>query len=43
MLPIERNMDGNQSADTTPLSGGTALLFGLGVMYFLRKKDSNQD
>lgn len=40
MLPIEHGMTGDQNADDSPLDGGMGLLFGLGVLYLARKKDS---
>ena len=42
LLPMEHNLSGDQPADEAPLSGGVALLFGLGVMYLTanrRKED----
>lgn len=39
MLPAEHGMPTDQPA-TSPLDGGMALLFGMAVMYFARKKGS---
>ena len=38
MLPPQHGLGNDQDADG-PLEGGAALLFGLAVIYFTRKKD----
>ena len=38
MLPYAHNLGGDQDASDSPLSGGLALLFSLGVMYLTAKR-----
>ena len=41
MLPLGHNMEGDQDAsEESPLAGGMALMFGLGVLYLTRKRRS---
>ena len=38
MMPYAHNLGGDQDASDSPLSGGLALLFSLGVMYLTAKR-----
>ena len=40
MLPSAHNLGGDQDASESPLGGGLALLFGLGVRYLTAKRRS---
>ena len=40
MMPYAHNLGGDQDASESPLGGGLALLFSLGVMYLTAKRRS---